>query len=253
MRLLLNETLRARSYAFAARVSVPPSTPSLPVFSVAIRELGTEVIVDAAFDVPGWLVRDLQVMQPSLAWSTASYGELSSATVTFTLNNETGLLLSILVALPSGFRQRVRGTFDVKSSNSKLPLLKGAQDWIDASQPEHLRILLEPNDPVMAAGSYRFTFPVQMPDTAAEIPRVNLWYLLLCKDRSCTRPGDPGALVSFAMAGFRPGQVSELEQHRVEVATGYDASLAGRSSSCCPWLVLLELLACAIASMRMYR
>mmetsp|Transcript_40564 Transcript_40564/g.128494 ORF Transcript_40564/g.128494 Transcript_40564/m.128494 type:complete len:1697 (+) Transcript_40564:2365-7455(+) len=220
MRLLLNETLRAGSYSFVTEAVLPASMPTLPTFAVAVRENGAEAMVDAAFDVPGWPSASLLVTQPTLAWSTAGYGQLSSVTITLTFNNATDALLSFLISLPPGFKQLVRTAADVKSSNSKLPLLKGGQDWVDASQPGRLRIMLEASDPLVSVGSYRFAFPVEMPESSSAVARLNVWYFCLCKDRSSIVPGEAGVLAAFPMAGFLPGEVSALEQYRSKTALG---------------------------------
>eukprot|EP00444_Apocalathium_aciculiferum_P070844 CAMPEP_0183578982 /NCGR_PEP_ID=MMETSP0371-20130417/142880_1 /TAXON_ID=268820 /ORGANISM="Peridinium aciculiferum, Strain PAER-2" /LENGTH=116 /DNA_ID=CAMNT_0025789455 /DNA_START=21 /DNA_END=371 /DNA_ORIENTATION=- len=80
--------------------------------------------------------------------------------------------------------------------------------------------MLEASDPLVSVGSYRFAFPVEMPESSSVVARLNVWYFCLCKDRSSIVPGEAGVLAAFPMAGFLPGEVSALEQYRVKTALG---------------------------------
>jgi len=218
LRLSLSESLQAGSYAFTVRGEIPEEDPNPNLFAVIVRERATEEIIDAAFDLPGWPLVELQMTQPTLAWSTGAFGGRSSVTVGFTLSNYTSLVQLVLISLPPGFQQIVRTANDLKSSNYRLPLLKGSDDWIDRSSPARLRVLLERSDPLVASGSYRFTFPVALPETAPSVSSLNLWHLSLCTDWYCREPGDVSVLVSFPMAGFVPGEESSLELARANAA-----------------------------------
>merc|ERR1712054_250242 len=211
----LNETLTPGSYSFGAKMSIAGELPADNSFALIVRERTTELIIDAAFELPGKPFVPVLMTQPSLAWSTADYGGLSSVTVGFTFTNKTDILRAVLVSLPSGFRHLVREPPDIKTSNAMLPLMKGYGDWIDLEKPRSLRIFLEPTDPEIAGGSYRLTFPVTMPETPAQMPAWNIWRLTMCTDRTwCTHPADLSSVASFPMAGFSPGEVSYLEEKR---------------------------------------
>jgi hypothetical protein len=234
LQISLNETLRPGAYAFAVKMSLPTALPEANMFALIVRERTTELIIDGAFELPGKPFVPLPITQPSLAWSTAGFNQRSSVTVGFTFTNTTSNIQALLITLPPGFSHTVTQASDVKSSNAMLPLMKGGEDWIDAVLTNRLRILLEPSDLVIAAGSYRLTFPVLLPETAYILPRWNIWMFSLCGDRNtCLTPEDFGVLVSFPMAGFGPGEVSVLEQNRIQAALDKTlgsgiANLAGR-------------------------
>lgn len=215
LRLSLNETMTAETYCFIVEADLPERTPAANTFALLVRERATDQIIDAAFGVQGRQILPLALTQPSIAWSTAGYGGQSSVTLGFTFTGSYGDLRSLLVLLPRNFRQNVRLPADFKLTNSKLPLLKGASDWLDSSASDRLRLRLDPSDPVVAEGSYRLVFPVLLPASEARVPRVNLWQLLLCGDWQCGRRDDPGVLVAAPLLGFRGGEASALEALRV--------------------------------------
>merc|ERR1711924_65042 len=98
----------------------------------------------------------------------------------------------------------------------------------------------EPTDPEVAVGSYRLSFPVQLPQTPATVPRWNIWRLSLCTDRSyCSKPDDLSVLLSFPMSGFFPGDVSYLEQKRAEAVL--ETMKEARSRRFCPIAVWKSL------------
>eukprot|EP00747_Dinoflagellata_sp_TGD_P096816 gnl/TRDRNA2_/TRDRNA2_166945_c2_seq1.p1 gnl/TRDRNA2_/TRDRNA2_166945_c2~~gnl/TRDRNA2_/TRDRNA2_166945_c2_seq1.p1 ORF type:complete len:792 (+),score=106.28 gnl/TRDRNA2_/TRDRNA2_166945_c2_seq1:66-2378(+) len=233
LRLSLNQTLTAGEYAFAARANLPVKLPDDNVFGVVIRERASEVIIDASFDISGQPLVGLSLSQPSLAWSTAGFRELTTVTIGFTFSNATDLLRAFLITLPSGYKHSARTVNDVKSSNAKLPLLRGGLDWVDTSSDDRLRIFLEESDPLIYPDSYRIIFPVLMPESPQYIPRVNLWRLGLCSDRYCMDPNGPSVLASFPMPGFVPGEESYLENRRKEfmLAARQSADEATRASS----------------------
>jgi len=215
--IFLNETLTPGAYAFAAKMSLTADIPQDNVFALIVRERSTELIIDAALELPGKPFVPLQMTQPSLAWSTAGFGGLSSVTVGFTFTNTTNNLRALLISLPEGFRHLVREPQNVKMSNAMLPLMKGRGDWIYLEKTASLRVFLEPTDPEIAIGSYRLTFPVLLPETLGQMPPWNLWSLSLCTDRTwCTHPQDLSVIMSFPMAGFAPGEISYLEQKRIQ-------------------------------------
>lgn len=216
MRLSLETTLTKETYSFALLATLPAKTPRPNTFAVIIRERATDVVIDAAFNVPGVPLLPLPLTQPSIAWSTASFGEVSSVTVGFTFRSGVDLVRSLIVVLPEGFQQNVRTPADIKTTNVRLPLAKSAGGWVDSSMPRQLRVLLEPSDAAIAKGSYRLTFPVRMPESAAGVPRVNLWRLLFCgAGGGCASHVDPSTLVACALVGFVPGEVSVLEEQRL--------------------------------------
>ncbi|CAK9011875.1 unnamed protein product [Durusdinium trenchii] len=217
LRLELGSSLQSGTYAFSVHGDLPTVTPPQNDFSMIIRQVPTEQVADAAFGVPGWPLGELETSQPLLAWSTAGVGEVSSVTISFFMRNVTGALRALLINLPSGFQHRVRGSNEFKVSNPKLPLLKGASDWLEVSQLDRIVVRLEPEDPVVSVGSYMFTFPVALP-RAELLPAVNFWRLSFCSSRSCVLPTDKAVLLSFPMAGFMPGEISLLEQHRQQLA-----------------------------------
>eukprot|EP00434_Breviolum_minutum_P008476 symbB.v1.2.007479.t1/scaffold410.1/size210127/6 len=212
VRLELADSLITGTYAFSVTAELPPVTPPQNHFSIIIRQQPTENVVDAAFGLPGWPIIDIDSSQPILAWTTAQLGEVSSVTISFTMQNATGALRAFLINLPEFYQHRIRGPSEFKVSNPRLPLLKGASDWLDVSQLDRIRVNLEPEDPVVAVGSYLFTFPVALPLPSSPLPSVNLWRLSFCRARSCE------VLVSFPIGGFAPGEVSALEQRRQEWA-----------------------------------
>jgi len=219
-----------------------------------IRERGTDAVIDAAFDIPGWPLTDMQITQSTLAWSTAGLGGQTTVTVGFTFANWTDVVHAFLISMPAGFQQKVRGVEDVKSSNSMLPLMKGGQDWIDSSSPERLRILLEQDDLMIAIGSYRLSFPVTLPQVSTSMPTLNLWRLSLCTDRSCIQPEDSSVLVSFPMAGFAPGEISLLEQKRIQAAVGLETDSAFSVQGGLPALWLALMTECFFVTLeRMWR
>ncbi|CAJ1405442.1 unnamed protein product [Effrenium voratum] len=229
LRLELGTGLSPGTYAFTVQGDLPAQTPVENSFSVLLKRQPTEHVVDAAFGLPGWPTLDLQISQPLLAWSTASAAEISKVTVSFAVQEASQQLRALLISLPDFFQHRVRSAAEFKVSNPRLPLLQGAQDWLDVSSRHRIVVNLEPQDPEVAIGTYMFTFPVALP--GAELPAVNLWRLSLCSAR-CATPTDKAVLLSFAMAGFLPGEVSLLEQRRQQLATqaaGLEATGAGRS------------------------
>jgi len=219
VRLVLDETLRPATYSFTIGGTLPEATPSQNIFSLVIREQSSEDVVDACFGLAGWPTLDIQATQPTLAWSTAGYDEVSRVTLAFSLDIRTDSLRALIVTLPDNHFHRVRTASDMTVSNKRLPLLKGAEDWLDNSDAFRLRILLEPDDPVVDAGSYLFTFPVVLPKSAEAVPSINVWHLTLCNSRDCLTSQGQGVILSFPLAGFRPGDVSILETLRIEAAS----------------------------------
>eukprot|EP00913_Durusdinium_trenchii_P002624 g2430.t1 len=146
LRLELGSSLQSGTYAFSVHGDLPTVTPPQNDFSMIIRQVPTEQVADAAFGVPGWPLGELETSQPLLAWSTAGVGEVSSVTISFFMRNVTGALRALLINLPSGFQHRVRGSNEFKVSNPKLPLLKGASDWLEVSQLDRIVVRLEPED-----------------------------------------------------------------------------------------------------------
>merc|ERR1712050_668729 len=95
-----------------------------------------------------------------------------------------------------------------------------------------IRVFLE-DGAVTLAGTYQFEFPVMM---QPEIPRINVWHLCLCGDRSCRQPGDESIIVCFPMAGF----------NLYEVATQIEDEDVDFSLECATYsaLLLLAMLVC---------
>merc|ERR1719335_1125207 len=123
---------------------------------------------------------------------------------------------------------------------------KGALDRVDTGDPLLVRILLDPSDPLITEGGYRFTFPVLMPESALLLPRNNIWYLCLCVDKNCASPQDQETHVAFALAGFGPGEVSALEEKRKAAALGKKVASDARPVAMGPqalgWIVAWLLL-----------
>ena len=49
--------------------------------------------------LPGWPIIEIDSSQPILAWTTAQLGEVSSVTISFTMQNATGALRAFLINL----------------------------------------------------------------------------------------------------------------------------------------------------------
>ncbi|CAE7651299.1 unnamed protein product, partial [Symbiodinium necroappetens] len=179
----------------------------------------------------------VSISQPVLAWSAASFQEISTVTISFTVQLATIALRAMLISLPPGFQHRVRSVEEFKVSNQRLPLLKGSTDWLDVSVLDRILISLEPEDPAVDVGTYMFSFPVEMP-VAAELPSVNLWQLSFCNSRYCVHPKDEAVLVSFPLPGFLPGEVSLLEQRRQQLAQEAAGRPETASASRMRWSIL---------------
>ncbi|CAE7897229.1 unnamed protein product [Symbiodinium microadriaticum] len=236
-RLELEESLQPGTFSFTVTGELPSQTPQQNVFSIVIRRSPSEHVVDAAFDFVGWQIRDVSISQPVLAWSTASFQEISTVTISFTVQLATIALRAMLISLPPGFQHRVRSVEEFKVSNQRLPLLKGSTDWLDVSVLDRILISLEPEDPAVDVGTYMFSFPVEMP-VAAELPSVNLWQLSFCNSRYCVHPKDEAVLVSFPLPGFLPGEVSLLEQRRQQLAQEAAGRPETASASRMRWSIL---------------
>eukprot|EP00930_Biecheleria_cincta_P001431 TRINITY_DN102575_c0_g1_i1.p1 TRINITY_DN102575_c0_g1~~TRINITY_DN102575_c0_g1_i1.p1 ORF type:complete len:3349 (+),score=445.13 TRINITY_DN102575_c0_g1_i1:84-10130(+) len=253
VRVLLDETLRPNTYAFTVSGRLPAETPEPNLFSIIVRQQSNEQIVDAAFGLAGWPSGSISSTQPTLAWTTAGYGKISLITIAFSIGNATSALQALLISLPPGFSQSIGSSRDVLLSNQRLPLVKGANDWLDASERHKVRIHLDPQDPKVDVGIYLFTFPFTMPESSSYIDPVNLWHLSMCATRSCSRPSDASVLLSFPMGGFRPGEQSSVEALRVKTAKEA-AGLSDIDSGTCAslalqfWLCSLAWLVTAVAS-----
>ena len=98
----LEELSSPGTYAFSVQAVLPVSTPPQNQFSIILRQQPTETVVDAAFGLAGWPLVEIATSQPILAWTTAQLGEVSSVTVSFSMQNATGALRALLFNLQLG-------------------------------------------------------------------------------------------------------------------------------------------------------
>merc|ERR1712190_300104 len=237
LQLRLTMPLAVGSYAFAVACDMPPETPEVNTFNIIIRDQDTNVM-DAAYQMPGQPIRNIDVATPTLAWSRSDPGQHSVITVGLTFEEDTTGIKAVLVKLPVSFFHDVQKPTDVQNMNRKFPVAAG-QDWAYTLEPNAIKIFLDDRDDstTIPADVYRFSFPVQVP---TEIPQLNIWYLCLCSDRMCSAPGDRNTIVSFPMDGFDLGEIAPAA---LQLAANLAIGMARLSYGVCMLFALYALFA----------
>jgi len=204
---LNNATLMAGLYSFGVAADVPAKTPDFNTFNIIVRDRYGQTL-DAAYRVLGKPVLEIGAGSPTLAWSRSDAGVPSMITVGFSLqeNLKTGQIKAVLVSFSDSF---VHEGKDLQVSNENgLPVLDG-DEWVDVKSIERIKVILDDRSGSRAipAGRYAFSFKVFVP-SAASMPRNNFWYISLCSNKLCTKPGDNYTIISFPLAGFNLGQIT---------------------------------------------
>lgn len=232
LQLRLTQPLAVGTYAFAVACDMPPETPEANTFNIIIRDQDNNVM-DAAYQMPGQTIKQIDVSNPTLAWSRADPGQHSIITVGITFDEDTTGVKAVLIKLPIMFFHDVQKPTDVQNMNRKFPVAAG-QDWAYTLEPNAIKIYLDDRDDstTIPADTYRFSFPVQVP---TEIPSNNVWFVSLCLDRMCSAPGDKNTIVSFPMDGF---DLYELAPEALRVAASSVKRMMRLNLGVCMFLAL---------------
>jgi len=219
LQLRLTVDLTAGVYAFGIAADMPPETPQDNTFDIAIKDRNGNV-VDAAYQVPGKPIVDIGVTSPTLSWSRADAGQPSVITIGVTFVRDTISIKALLINFPERFIHDVQKPTDVQNLNRRFPVAAG-QEWADTTFTDRIKIFLDDSDDIttIAADSYRFNFPVRVPCCQpSDLPKKNIWFLSLCRERDCTSPEHRSVVVSFPMAGFG---INELAPDSLKVKTSF--------------------------------
>jgi hypothetical protein len=210
--ILLNTTIVPDKYVFAFYVTPPVLTPEPNLFSIVLKDSAGNV-QDAAIGVPGLPMMDkLQAREAPLRWTVSSPGWPTEMTMGFeVLETFPDLFVAadqqvgqILLSFPEGFVHQVSSETDLTILSGSMPLQ--SQNWLDYTQKDYLLIKLNLSQTfwtTLSRATYQFGIPVMIP---YQLPAYNVWHVSLCKlttqPDACTRPTDPGVLVTFAIPGF---------------------------------------------------
>jgi hypothetical protein len=207
--LMLDTVFTKGTYAFGIQADLPAETPPDNRFNIVIRDQ-EGLVIDAAYGVEGQPLLPLPVVDPLFKWNTSVGGEPSQITMGLTFERDDINVKAMLISLPAGFIHDIQTWRDIQSLNKRFPVATG--NWADFSNTELIRIRVDvvQEDTVIPAGTYTFNFPVLVPCCSAEeMPDSNVWYLSLCSDQTCWDKEDSSVMVTFPLAGFQLGELSE--------------------------------------------
>jgi len=207
MVLRLTTTLTAGEYSFAVAVDLPAVKSTPNNFNVIIRDRDNRV-VDAKYAMPGVDLFMVPAELPTLSWSRAEPGQNSIITMGLTFSKDYNKVKAVLITFPKKFSQAIRFPTDVQNLNRRFPVAASQTGgWAEWFQ-DRIKIYLDDSDDatVIARDTYSWNFPVLVP--VDNVPKVNVWYLSLCSERTCEKQMGRGTIVSFPMQGFALGEIS---------------------------------------------
>jgi len=204
LRLTIDNSLVAGTYAFGAVVDVPLEKPKPNTFNIIVRGNDNKV-KDSAYNLPGFEIYPLPLESPTFSWTSAEPGKVSTITIGLAFTGSVDTLKALLITFPENLEHAVQKPTNVKNQNVRFPVaLTYPGGWADYLQKDKIKILLDNSAPTVtiSADKYAWSFPVIMPSGAP--PKENVWFLVLCSSATCEEPGGPGSLVTFPIAGFNP-------------------------------------------------
>eukprot|EP00930_Biecheleria_cincta_P092359 TRINITY_DN8222_c0_g5_i2.p1 TRINITY_DN8222_c0_g5~~TRINITY_DN8222_c0_g5_i2.p1 ORF type:complete len:3174 (-),score=522.91 TRINITY_DN8222_c0_g5_i2:21-9542(-) len=181
LQIRLATSLTIGRYAFALAVDLPPETPSVNTFDLIIRDQDN-VVIDAAYSLPGLEIVNIGVSNPFLSWSKSDPGQRTSIEIGLTFTRDTPNVKGILIMLPDQFMHDVQNPTDVQNLNKRFPVAAGAT-WAETKQyPDRIRIWLDDTSggAVIKADTYRFVFPALVPP---KMSQNNIWSISMCNDK----------------------------------------------------------------------
>merc|ERR1712194_409929 len=247
----LNSTLLPSEYAFAIRVTPPPTAPLRNQLSLILKDKHHNV-KDAAIKLPGNPIHEkLKLRMTDMHWTSSRALRPSTITLGFEAVDPLPDLIvapdqqvsEVLILLPVGFTHMVEKLTDFTIVNEDMPLADPI--YLDYMEKDRLRIILNLNRTswtTLKVGTYNFRFPVLVPDP---LPIFNVWHLSVCAPNfpgGCSRITDPAVLATWAAPGFKFGEAP---------ASGFGATSGSERTirpSCTIWMLASSL--CLVFSLK---
>jgi len=225
--MTLNGTLAPGEYAFTVAATTPASTPSSNIFSILLRDKYLS-IQDAAMNIAGpSLLTSPKVSSPSLAVTSTTAGQASTATLSFSVLQAIAAqtIGSLIITLPTNFEHDVSAESDLAMGTLELPTATSSA--LTFSTVDELQLALDMTQEI-PAGDYTLTFPIVVPETA---PTYNIWSVAFCSSSTCSTDSAlliapmPGFTISTTSTGSTSANALRHTSPHVTIALGLVASM----------------------------